>query len=90
MFRAAVMVKTALRSLLGSVRAILKIFLKKDQNRLANCWFAIDLVLSATQPTNSRRRRTGTKQAFVIRFWALVSEFMAEMWNAVRSLLRKN
>ena len=49
-FRASVMLNPVLRSMFRSVRAILKIFFKKDQNRLVKHEFILDLPPSATQP----------------------------------------
>ena len=47
-FRALVMVKTGLAALFGTVRSILVIFMKKDQNRLATRQFIRDFAPSAT------------------------------------------
>ena len=50
--RASVMINLVLRSMFSIIRATLKIFFKKDQNRLVKHEFILDLPPSATQPTN--------------------------------------
>ena len=52
-FRASVMINLVLRSMFSIVRATLKIFFKKDQNRLVNHEFILDLPPSATQLNNT-------------------------------------
>ena len=53
-FRASVMLNPVLRSMFRSVRAILKIFFKKDQNRVVKHGFILDMPPSATQPNEDQ------------------------------------